>query len=178
MLLYHYVFFSVIIDMKQITNPAKILGLLAIVLVTAFFGCHKEKVTNSELNVSGKWIVPAAFSKQGIQYEYDFKADHTFESTVASIDSISKKLIGTSSKRVGKYKIQNSVLTLYDITDYQNKNGAFGPVSELVAVNNNLAITANYTMVLNAGGDVLTLTYICGPAEDCTVPQGVSYFKQ
>lgn len=178
MLLYHYAFFSVIIDMKQITNPAKVLGLLAIVLVTAFWGCHKETVTNSELNISGKWIVPAAFSKQGTQYEYDFKTDHTFEGTVTSIDSVSKKLIGTASKRVGKYKIQNSVLTLYDITDYQNKNNAFGPVSELAAVSNIIAVTANYTMVLNAGGDVLTLTYICGPADDCTAPQGVNYFKQ
>lgn len=163
--------------MKQITNPAKVLGLLAIVLVTAFWGCHKETVT-SELNVSGKWIVPAAYSKQWVQYEYDFKTDHTFEGTVTSIDSVSKKLTGTSSKRVGKYKIQNSVLTLYDITDYQNKNNAFGPVSELAAVNNIIAVTANYNVVLNATGNVLTLTYICGPAEDCTAPQGVNYFKQ
>lgn len=170
-------FLSVTIDMKQITNSAKVLGLLAIVLVTAFWGCHKETVT-SELNVSGKWIIPAAYSKQWIQYEYDFKTNHTFEGTVTSVDSVSKKLIGTSSKRVGKYKIQNSVLTLYDITDYQNKNNAFGPVSELAAVNNIIAVTANYNMVLNASGNVLTLTYICGPAEDCTAPQGVNYFKQ
>jgi hypothetical protein len=170
-------FLSVIIDMKQITNPAKVLGLLAIVLVTAFWGCHKETVT-SELNVSGKWIVPAAYSKQWIQYEYDFKTDHTFEGTVTSVDSVSKKLTGTSSKSVGKYKIQNSVLTLYDITDYQNKNNTFGPVSELAAVNNIIAVTANYNMVLNASGNILTLTYICGPAEDCTAPQGVNYFKQ
>jgi hypothetical protein len=170
-------FFSVTIDMKQITNPAKVLGLLAIVLVTAFWGCHKETVT-SELNVSGKWVVPAAYSQQWIQYEYDFKTDHTFEGTVTSVDSVSKKIIGTSSKRVGKYKIQNSVLTLYDITDYQNKNNAFGPVSELAAVNNIIAVTANYNMVLNASGNILTLTYICGPAEDCTAPQGVNYFKQ
>jgi len=170
-------FLSVIIDMKQITNPAKVLGLLAIVLVTAFWGCHKETVT-SELNVSGKWIVPAAYSKQWIQYEYDFKTDHTFEGTVTSVDSVSKKLTGTSSKSVGKYKIQNSVLTLYDITDYQNKNNTFGPVSELAVVNNIIAVTANYNMVLNASGNILTLTYICGPAEDCTAPQGVNYFKQ
>jgi hypothetical protein len=170
-------FLSVTIDMKQITNPAKVLGLLAVVLVTAFWGCHKETVT-SELNIAGKWIVPAAYSKQWIQYEYDFKTDHTFEGTVTSVDSVSKKLIGTSSKRVGKYKIQNSVLALYDITDYQNKNNAFGPVSELAAVKNIIAVTANYNMVLNASGNILTLTYICGPAEDCTAPQGVNYFKQ
>ncbi|UOE48967.1 hypothetical protein MTO98_31685 [Mucilaginibacter sp. SMC90] len=163
--------------MKQITNPAKVLGLLAIVLVTAFWGCHKE-ATTSELNISGKWIVPAAYSKQWIQYEYDFKTDHTFEGTVTSIDSVSKKLIGTLTKRVGKYKIQNSVLSLYDITDYQNKNNAFGPVSELVAVKNSAAVTANYNMVLNTSGNVLMLTYVCGPTEDCTAPQGVNYFKQ
>ncbi|SEO87874.1 hypothetical protein SAMN05192574_11517 [Mucilaginibacter gossypiicola] len=164
--------------MKQFTNPAKVLGLLAIVLVTVFWGCHKETVTNSELNISGRWIVPAAFSNQGTQYEYNFKTDHTFEGTVTSVDSVSKKLIGTISKRVGKYKIQNSVLTFYDITDYQNKNNDFGPLSELVAINNIIAITANYNMILNADGNVLTLTYICGPAEDCSAPQGVNYFKQ
>jgi hypothetical protein len=164
--------------MKQFINPAKLLGLLAIALLMAFWSCNKESSTNSELNVSGKWVVSAAFSKQGIQYEYDFKTDHTFEGTVTSIDSVSKNLIGTISKRVGKYRIQNSVLTLYDITDYQNKNNAFGPVSELSAINNLIAVTANYNMILNADGNVLTLTYICGPAEDCTPPQGVNYFKQ
>ncbi len=164
--------------MKHITNPAKFLGLLAIVLVTAFWGCHKETATNRELNITGKWIVPAAFSKQWIQYEYEFKTDHTYEGTVTSIDSVSKKLVGTLSKSIGKYKIQNSVLTFYDITEYQNKNHAFGPVSELAAVNNGYIRTLNYNMILNAGGNVLTLTYICGPAENCTPPQGVNYFKQ
>lgn len=164
--------------MKQFINPAKVLGLLAVVLLMAFWSCNKESSTNNELNVSGKWVVPAAFSKQGIQYEYNFKTDHTFESTVTSIDSVSKNLIGTLSKQVGKYKIQNSVLTLYDITNYQNKNNAFGPTSELAAINTLIAVTANYSMILNADGNVLTLTYICGPAEDCTPPQGVNYFKQ
>jgi hypothetical protein len=158
--------------MKKSLTLATAFGLLAAVLLLTFSACKKE--TSSGLNITGKWAATVESSQLVTRFE--FKSDHTFESSVTAIDSATKETLGIMSKSTGKYEIKNSQLKLYDRVNYANKNNQYGTAAELVTTD--APKTSNYSVTLNDQGNTLSLLYICGPAENCVPLYSVYYTKQ
>ena len=162
--------------MKKTINLISAAGLLIMVLLISVSACKKE--SSKGLNITGKWASPITNSQTS---QFEFKSDHTFESSVMGIDSITKRSTGIMSKSVGKYELKNSRLILSDIVSYTNKNNQVGPNTELVEVKGAISNTSNYSITLNSEGSVLSLLYICevnGMIADCTPSKEIFYQKQ
>ncbi|WP_183567944.1 lipocalin family protein [Mucilaginibacter sp. SP1R1] len=157
--------------MKRLLNLTTAFGFFSCVLLLAFAACKKE--SSAGLNINGKWATVGA---PKLTVHYEFKADQTFEASVTGIDSATQKPVGILSKTTGKYTLKNSQLNLYDIVSYANKNYTFGAVSELMVTDG--PKTLNYSVTLNDKANMLSLLFICGPADDCTPSHLVYYYKQ
>lgn len=160
--------------MKRSLNLIPAFGLLAGILFLAFSACKKDSSGRGDL--TGRWL--AAIPKSEQMSLYEFKADHTYEHTQTGTDSVTKKNLGIIAKEVGKYQLKDKQLNLYDMVSYVNKDQKYGPVTDLVVSTGLKSI--DYTVLLNAEGNKLSLSRICGPNELCAtvyIP-GFYYYKQ
>jgi hypothetical protein len=157
--------------MKKIFNLMAVLGLLTVILLIAIAARKKE--FTGEPNITGKWITKIANSP--LVQQYEFRNDHTFEYSLVNTDPANKKVTGISAKTVGRYEAKDTQLNLYDVVSYENKKQRFGPVSELVIIDN--AKTINNNIALNDLKNTLSVFFKCPPSADC-FPSPVIYYKQ
>jgi hypothetical protein len=90
-------------------------------------------------------------------------------------DSVTKKVIGYRYKSIGKYSVENSELTMYDLANFSNSKNSFGPVEELIPIDGSKTLT--YTISLNSWKNKLSLYFTCPLNADC-IPSPIIYFKQ
>ncbi|MDN5283859.1 MAG: hypothetical protein JWR38_133 [Mucilaginibacter sp.] len=157
--------------MKKIFKLISVFVLLTVILLLAIAASRKESPI--EPNISGKWINKIENSQ--LRQQYEFKSNHTFEYSLVSINATSNKIIGISSKIIGKYQVKDTQLNLYDLVNYANKNQRLGPVSELVTTDG--AKTANNTIALDDKKNTLSVFLKCPPNADC-FPSPSVYYKQ
>jgi hypothetical protein len=157
--------------MKKIFSLILVCGLLTVILLLAIAANRKEP--SIEPNITGRWVTRIANSQ--LRQQYEFKSNHTFEYSLVSTDSNSRKVIGISSKIIGKYEVKDTQLNLYDLVSYANKKQGWGPASELVTVEGTK--TANNTIALDYKKNTLSVFLKCPPNADC-FPSPSVYYKQ
>jgi hypothetical protein len=145
-------------------------SLLTILLVLAFSTCKKDATTASG-TIIGKWA--NTYLQQITQYE--FKIDSTFEMEVFTKDSVNKNITGYRYKSTGKYTLKNSVLTLYDISNFSNPNSAFGLITALVPVTG--AQTSTYTIKIDVQKNQLLFYFTC-PLNASCIASPIIYYKE
>jgi hypothetical protein len=156
--------------MKKAITRTGTYSLLAILLVLAFSTCKKDAATASG-TIIGKWA--NTYSQQITQYE--FKSDSTFEMDVFAKDSVTKNITGYRYKSTGKYTLKNSVLTLYDVSNFSNPNSTFGPITALAPITG--AQTSTYTIKIDVQKNQLLFYFICPPNANC-IASPIIYYRE
>jgi hypothetical protein len=156
--------------MKKILTRSFTFSLLTAFLIVTFYAC-KKSANGGNIDITGKWVKTEF---QGIQ-QYQFTSDHTVEFDVLATDSVTKAIIGYRYKSVGKYKIKNDTLTMFDLVNYSNSKNSFGSLTDLVPINGPTTIT--YTFSLNNQKTKLSFYFNCPFNADC-VPSPIVYARQ
>jgi len=155
--------------MKTKLSLIKMFSLLAVVLAFTFSACKKD--ASGTIDITGKW---AQLQFQGIQ-QYEFKTGNQFQFDVIATDSVTKKVIGYRFRIIGKYRVKNDSLTMFDLASYSNSKNSFGPATELAPIDGSKTI--GYTISLNARRNKLLLYFTC-PFNASCVPSPMVFDKQ
>jgi hypothetical protein len=144
--------------------------LVCLVALFLFSACKKNGVTlNADL-----FALWAKTEFQGVD-QYTFNRDGTFEYDVFTTDSVTNAILGYRYKTTGRYTTSNMQLMMYNIQNFSNPNGTYGPITALVAVDG--PKTATYTFALNNDKTKLSFYFTCPVNADCT-PSPLVYDKK
>ncbi|HAL81246.1 MAG TPA: hypothetical protein DCO83_02605 [Mucilaginibacter sp.] len=164
---------GVMFNMKKSLTLNLVFSLSAILLVFTFTTCKKSS-TGGGIAIVGIWTNKAIWAKDIVQ-QYNFRSNDSVEFYEYKIDTITAKILGYGSKAAGKYKIENSTLTMYNMVSFSNPSNSFGPLIDLVQG----SINANeiYTIALNSQKNQLFLYFTC-PLNASCIPSPIIYYKQ
>jgi len=154
--------------MKKAFTLNLIFGLLAAAMVLVFSTCKKD-TSGGSAGIIGKWenkaFANTIYENRQVIQHYEFKSNDSVEFYDYKIDTITKKILGYGFRATGKYKIDKSVLTMYNIANFSNSTGTFVPVAQLVQESS--SGTESCTFTLNGQKNQLSLYFACPINADC-----------
>jgi hypothetical protein len=164
------------IDMKKARPLNLVFAILAALSVLTFSTCKKDTAAGST-SIIGKWANNAFANtvcvNAAVIQHYEFKSNDSVEFYDYKIDTLTKKILGYGFRSTGKFKIQNSVLTMYNLINFSNSTGDFVPLAQLVQEGS--SGTETCTFALNGPKNQLSLYFTCPPNADCAPSPAVYY---
>jgi hypothetical protein len=162
--------------MKKAHTLNLVFTILVALLVLTFSTCKKDTAAGST-SIIGKWANNAfgntVWANPEVIQHYEFKSNDSVEFYDYKIDTITKKILGYGFRSTGKYKVVNSVLTMYNLINFSNTTGEFVPLAQLVQEGS--SGTENYTFTLNSQNNQLSLYFTCPANADCAPSPAVYY---
>ena len=159
--------------MKKSPNLNLVFSLLAVPLILSFAAC-KKSATGGSIGLTGTWTNKTLGAPDIVQL-YNFKSNDSVEFYDYKIDTNTGKILGYGYKTIGKYKLENATLTMYNLASFLNPAGGFGPLSQLAPGNG--SVTETYTIAIDSQKKQLSLYFTCPPSADC-IPSPIIYFRQ
>ncbi|HEY2582214.1 MAG TPA: hypothetical protein VGI43_10410 [Mucilaginibacter sp.] len=145
----------------------------AALLILVFSTCKKSAV---EINadIYGKWS-NNFLGAPGVVTQYRFKSIDSVEYFVSKIDTVTQNTIGYSSRTIGKFKIENATLTMYNLQTFTNPANTFGTLAQLVPGSGPAVLT--YSISINDQKKQLLVYFTC-PANANCVSSPLVYYKE
>ena len=160
--------------MKKALNLSTTFSLLAVLAVLTFSTCKKD-TTSASRPLIGNWS-KKLYADSAVMEQYEFKSNDSVVYYIYKIDAVSKSVIGYKYKYAGLYKIDNSIVTLYNMIYFYNPTEKYAAISQMAGGDSYPSST--YKFELNSQKNTLTL-YItpCSLALDC-FPAPIIYHRE
>jgi hypothetical protein len=154
---------------------------IIILICIGFLSCKKDKVQTPNEKIVGSWLNTRLLGNEFIAHNvsYEFGNDGTFISTIYSSDLKLRKILGYHQKTVGKYKINENKLELFDQITYRTNNYQPGSKEDLSVVVDAFPSASSFPISFDTSRKSFFLQYPpCGPAALCIYTGDVEYVKK
>jgi hypothetical protein len=125
----------------------KILSLLVMVCIV-LFSCKKEKEKTTSEKLIGSWLTVrgGGNAKTAQNMLYDFDKNGNYTGKMFYTDVATGNVLGFSSKTIGKYRVNEDKLELYNSTSYGGENDGLVAEDKLSKVKISNPAGVSYTI--------------------------------